>query len=203
MNKNEAKKNIQKLIDKYQVAVSAGKISKYSEEETKKDFILPLFEILGWDVHDKNEVSAEESQSSGGRVDYGFYIDSRPKFYLEAKTFKADINSSDFAHQAIRYSWNKGITWAVLTNFEKIIIFNASNTEGLLGDKLLFSISCSEYIERFDQLWRLSKEAFKEDSIDKYAEQIGKKLQKVSVNATLYKDLSNCRDILTKSISQC
>ncbi|MDP2638675.1 MAG: TaqI-like C-terminal specificity domain-containing protein [Candidatus Azambacteria bacterium] len=203
MNKNEAKKNIQKLIDKYQVAVNAGKISKYSEEETKKDFILPLFEILEWDVLDKNEVSAEESQSSGGRVDYGFYIDSRPKFYLEAKAFRADINSSDFAHQAIRYSWNKGITWAVLTNFEKIIVFNASNTEGMLGDKLLFSIDCSEYIERFDQLWQLSKESFKEDSIDKYAEQIGKKLQKVSVNAMLYKDLANCRAILTNSISQC
>lgn len=201
MNKNEAKKNIQKLVDKYQVAVGAGKIGKYSEEETKKDFILPLFEILGWDVHDKNEVSAEESQSSGGRIDYGFYIDNRPRFYLEAKAFRADINSNDFAHQVIRYSWNKDITWAILTNFEKIIVFNAKNTEGKLGDKLLFSIGCSEYIERFDQLWQLSKEAFIEDSIDKYAEQIGKKLQKISVNATLYKDLAYCRDVLTNSIA--
>lgn len=203
MNKTEIKKKLTELVGKYKIIVKSGRISKYNEEETKKDFILPLFQILGWDVFDSNEVSAEESQSSGGRVDYGFYIDSRPKFYLEAKPFKADIQNEDYAKQAIRYSWNKGITWAILTNFKRIIVFNASNTDGLLGDKLLFSINYSEYLERFDQLWQLSREAFKEDSIDKYAEQIGKKLQKVSVNTALYKDISSCRDILTNSISKC
>ncbi len=203
MNKNEAKKKIQALLDKYQVAVNSGKINKYSEEETKKDFILPLFEILGWDVHDKNEVSAEESQS-GGRVDYGFYIDGRPKFFLEAKPFKHDIHKEEFARQAIRYSWNKGVTWAVLTNFERIIVFNAQDIKSrYLSDKLLFDIPFNEYIERFDDLWQLSKESFKEDTIDKYAEKIGKKLQKVSISATLYKDISECREILTKSLSKC
>jgi len=72
MNKNEAKKKIQTLLDKYQTAVNSGKINKYSEQETKKGFIEPLFNILGWDTT-SDEVSAEEFQSSGGRVDYGFY----------------------------------------------------------------------------------------------------------------------------------
>jgi len=202
MNKNEAKKNIQKLIDKYQAVVKSGKINKYSEEETKKDFILPLFEILGWDVHDKNEVSAEESQASGGRVDYGFYLNATPKFFLEAKAFKQDIHKEEFAKQAIRYSWNKGVTWAILTNFETIIVFNAQDIESrYLGDKRLFEIPCNEYIKRFDQLWQLSRESLETNAIDKYAEQIGKKLQRIPISEILYKDISECRAILTKYLS--
>ncbi len=202
MNKTEAKKSIQKLIEKYQTAVNAGKISKYTEEETKKGFIEPLFKIFGWDFTDNEEVSAEEHQSSGGRVDYGFYLNNAPKFFLEAKAIKQDIHKEDFAKQAIRYSWNKGVTWAVLTNFETIIVFNAQNIKSkYLSDKRLFEIPYSEYIKRFDQLWQLSKESFKDDAIDKYAEQIGKKIQKIPISEILYKDISECREILTKYLS--
>lgn len=88
----KAKKDLQALIDKY-TNLTPEEIKRYTEEETKKDFVLPLFEILGWDVTNKNkkEVSAEESQS-GGRVDYGFYFDSRIRFYTEAKKLSAKCN---------------------------------------------------------------------------------------------------------------
>ena len=86
MSKNEAKEKIKDLIDKYEKIKSAGRLKSYTEEETKKDFILPLFEVLGWNVFDKEEVSAEEHVSLSGRLDYGFYINGRPKFYLEVKT---------------------------------------------------------------------------------------------------------------------
>ncbi len=84
MNQQQAKQKITELIAKYQAEKAAGKITHYSEEETKLGFIQPLFEALGWNVFDKNEVSAEE-QISGDRVDYGFYLNGRIKFYLEAK----------------------------------------------------------------------------------------------------------------------
>src|SRR3989344_8376914 len=116
MPKNQAKADIQKLIEKYETAKASGKIKSYTEEQTKKDLILPLFEALGWAVND-NDVTAEE-QISGDRVDYGFYLNGRIKFYLEAKPFRADIHKPEFAQQAIRYSWNRGVTWAVLTDFE-------------------------------------------------------------------------------------
>lgn len=73
MNKKEAKELISKLVKKYEEAFDSVQIRKYSEEDTKKDFILPLFSILGWNTSDRNEVTSEESQSSG-RVDYGFYL---------------------------------------------------------------------------------------------------------------------------------
>jgi len=198
---SEIKKLIQDLIDKYEAAKSAGRLKLYTEEETKKDFILPLFEALGWNVRDKKEVSAEEHIISSGRVDYGFYLDDRARFYLEAKKFSADIHREEFANQAIRYSWNKGVTWAVLTNFERLKVFNTQDTDKSLADKLLFEIPYAQYLERFDQLSLLSKESSGGELINKYAEEHGKKLQKISVTALLYKDIQKCRDLLTENLA--
>jgi len=201
MNKTKAEEKIKILIEKYENVKKANKLRSYTEEETKNGFIIPLFEILGWDFSNKEEVSAEESVSAG-RVDFGLYLNNRIKFYLETKKLSADLHNEDFANQAIRYSWNKGATWAVLTDFESIKVFNAQDIEKSLSDKLFFEIPYNGYIERFEQLWLLSREAFEEGLIDKEAEKYGKKLQKISVTALLYKDLQNCRDILTKDLGQ-
>jgi len=193
--------DLKNLVNKYEDIKNSGKLKLYSEEQTKKDFILPLFEILGWDVYSRSEVSAEETISSE-RVDYGFYLNDRIKFYLEAKRFNVDIHDEKFANQAIKYSFNKGATWAVLTNFETLIVFNAQDIEGKLSDKRFFEINCAEFLDRFDQLNLLSKESFKTDLLDQEAEKVGKKIQKISVTNLLYKDLQNCRDILTKDLGQ-
>jgi len=195
--KDEAKQRVASLVERYKELKSSGKLGRYSEEETKKDFILPLFEALGWDVYKKEDVSAEESISSK-RVDYGFYLNGRPQFYLEAKPFKADLNREDYANQAIQYSWNKGVTWAVLTDFENIKIFNAQDIEASLWSKQFKNISYDEFVKRFDELWLLSKESFKEDLLDKEADKAGKKLQKISVTKKLYEDLNEARELLTR-----
>lgn len=201
MDIEEVKITIEKLIEKYELVKNSNSISKYTEEETKKDFILPLFKALGWDVDNKKEVTAEEHQSSG-RVDYGFYFEGRLKFYLEAKSLGADLHKGDFANQAIRYSWNKGATWAILTDFESIKVFNAQDIERSLADKLFFEIPYTQYLERFDQLCLLSKDSFEENLLDKEAEKVGKKFQKIAVTTLLYKDLDNCRQILTHDLAQ-
>jgi hypothetical protein len=90
VNAAKAKEEVKNLVSKYETEVSSGKVKKYTEEDVKKGFILPLFEILGWDTADRSEVSSEEHIKSSGRVDYGFYLNDRPQFYLEAKSFKAD-----------------------------------------------------------------------------------------------------------------
>ena len=102
---DEARGKTKLLVDRYEKAKLARKIDKYTEEETKNAFIKPLFEALGWDFSEKDEVSAEEHIISSGRVDYGFYINGRAKFYLEAKPLRADLHREEFANQAIKYSW--------------------------------------------------------------------------------------------------
>lgn len=188
------------LVEKYRELVRIKKVGDYNEEETKIGFILPLFEALGWDINNKYEVSSEEQQS-GGRVDHGFYLNGRAKFYLEAKSLKVDLDREEFAKQAIRYSWNKGVTWAILTDFEGLKVFNAQVISESLGNKLFFEIKWDEYLNRIDQLSLLSRDSMSNGLLDKEAEKYGKKLKMISVGASLYKDLKECRDILTKSLS--
>ena len=81
-------------------------------------------------------------------------------------------------------------------------VFNAQVIDKSLFDKLFFEIKYTEYIDRFDQLWLLSKESFENNLLDAEGEKFGKKLQKVSVSELLYKDLSECRRILTNDLGQ-
>ncbi len=184
-------------MEKYEKIKSSGKLKSYTEEETKKDLILPLLEALGWNVFDRNEVSAEEHMKSRGRVDFGFYINGITKFYLEAKPFKADLDKEEYAKQAIRYSWLKGINYAVLTDFESIKVFNALADSKNLLDKLIFELSCEEFLMDFELLWLLSKESFENNLLDKYAEKHGKKKKKLTVDKKLFDDLKEARRILT------
>ena len=84
---------IVELTSKYEQIKKSGEFKKYNEESTKKDFILPLFEALGWNVYNRGKrndsISAEETISKK-RVDYGFRISGIPKFFLEAKSLKEE-----------------------------------------------------------------------------------------------------------------
>ena len=137
MDKNSALEKIKARIAYYQEVVKDGRVAKYNEEMTKKDFILPLFNALGWKTSDSREVSAEE-QVSKKRVDYGFRINGIPKFFLEAKSLREDLDNPKFFEQAVSYAWHKGCTWAVLTNFARIKILNAEWKSEQLSAKPLY-----------------------------------------------------------------
>jgi adenine-specific DNA-methyltransferase len=200
-NKSEVKENITKLVEKYEKIKAEGKIGKYNEAQTRTEFIEPLFEFLGWDMknwNNPNEVTTEESVSNG-RVDLAFRLSGIPKFFLEAKSLKSDLDIESYSRQAINYSWNKGVSWAVLTDFESLKLYNAQAKSKSLQDKLVFEIPYGEYLSDFDRLRLLSKESFQNNELDKYAEKYGKKLKKQTVNEKLYDDLRTAREILTKS----
>lgn len=197
MDKEAAKKKVAQLVERFRAAEESGAVKKYTESDTKKNLIEPLFAALGWPT-DTDEVRMEET-ISGDRVDYGFYIDGRIQFYLEAKAVKADLSEEKFAHQAIKYSWNKGVAWAVLTDFEEVKIFNAQDINASLASKRFKTIRWDEYVERFDELWLLSRVAWQEKLLDAEAEKSGKKLERVSVTAKLYEDLNEARTLLSEA----
>jgi len=200
-NKENAKQQIVGLIEKYNKVKEENRVNGYTEEMTKKDFILPLFRILGWNVEDSREVTAEENVSKK-RVDYGFRINGILKFFLEAKSLKENLDNPDFIKQAINYSWLKGCTWAVLTNFEIIKIFNAEWKTSDPFQSHLKTISYQEFLDRFDELWLLSKESFEQGLLDKEAEKWGKRTKRISVDKQLLADFTRFRELLSKSITK-
>lgn len=205
-DKESAKQVIRELIEGYNdVAANRDLYKTYNEEMTKIRFINPLFQALGWDIENKNRKSEVtfEDKISNSRVDYGFRIDGIPKFFLEAKGLKANIEDLSYAKQAIEYSWNKGCTWAVLTDFEKIKIFNAEvkvEAGSDFSENKLIEMSCQEYLERFDDLWLLSKESFLKGVLDKEAEKWGKERRAIPIDDQLLSDLTRFRELLSKSI---
>ena len=196
------KQEIRKLVEKYNRVAEEKRINQYNEEMTKKDFILPLFHALGWNTEDSSEVSAEEKISKK-RADYSFRINGIPKFFLEAKPIKADLNKPEYTEQAINYAWHKGCPWAVLTDFENIKIYNAEwKSENPIQQNLLKDIPCSSLIERFDELFLLSKEGFEKGLLDKEAEKWGKRTKKISVDKQLLTDFTRFRELLSKNITK-
>ncbi len=204
MTKEEAKQQIQKLVDKYQRVLAEGKMKSYNEAQTRNEFIEPLFEYLGWDMRNltnDNEVTTEENVS-GGRVDLAFRFNNIPAMFLEAKAMKVDLDEWKWAEQAINYSWNKSVTWAVLTDFESVKIFNAEIPPKSISQNLFIEIKCQDYINRFDQLWLLSKESFEQKLLDKEAQKWGKLTTRKQVGEKLFEDLMYWRILLTNDFKK-
>src|SRR3990172_2417080 len=158
-NKSEAKEKINALAEKYDRLTPQRK-KTYSEADTRRDFIMPLFQALGWDVYNdftENEV-VEEETSISGRIDYSFRLNNITQFVLEAKSIPEDLDKEQWAKQAIEYGWNKGIAWVILTDFEGLKLFNSDWKVDFPKANLEFTYK--EYITRFDDLWLLSKESF-------------------------------------------
>lgn len=201
MTKKEVKLQIAKLVERYDRILKAGKTKSYNEAQTRNEFIEPFFESLGWDMRNQttdNEVTTEESVS-GGRIDLAFRLNNIPLMFLEAKPLKADLNVESYSRQAINYAWNKGVNYAVLSDFENIKVYNAQAESKSLLDKLIFEISYTEYISDFERLWLLSKESFSRGALDEYAQKYGKMKKSLTVNEKLFGDLKEAREILTKA----
>jgi len=201
MTKQEAKQKITKLIEKYKKLVDAKKIKTYNEAQTRNEFIEPMFEFLGWDMRNlenPNEVTTEETVSKG-RVDLAFRLNNIPVMFLEAKALRIDLDEWKWAEQAINYSWNKSVTWAILTDFEGIKIFNAEIPPKNLSQNLFFELKWDEYLNRFDQLWLLSKESFEQKLLEKQAEKWGKLTKRKQVSEKLFEDLTDWRTKLTEN----
>ena len=204
MKKQEAKHKIAKLVEKYEKLVDERKVKSYNEAQKRNEFIEPLFGFLGWDMRNlenPGEVTTEENVSKG-RVDLAFRLNHIPVMFLEAKALRVDLDEWKWAEQAINYSWNKSVTWAILTDFEGIKIFNAEIPPKSLSQNLFFELKWYEYLDRFEQLWLLSKESFEEKRLAEQAEKWGKLTKRKQVGEKLFEDLTNWRTKLTKDFKK-
>jgi predicted RNA methylase len=201
MDKERAKEEIRVLLERYtQIMKKEREIKSKEEEMTKKDLIRPLFErVLRWNFEE--DVTAEEKISKGW-VDYGFRINDVPKFFLEAKALGENLDNQKFFEQAVNYAYYKRCPWAVLTNFETVKILNAEWETPYYFSSHFMTIKCNEFVDRFEDLWLLSKESFEQGLLDKLAEKYGKRTKKASVDKQLLNDFTKFRDMLSKNITK-
>jgi hypothetical protein len=149
MDREIVKDEIRLLVEKYSRIVKEERDIKSKEEErTKKDLIRPLFErVLGWNFEE--DVTAEEKISKGW-VDYGFRLNGVPKFFLEAKALREDLDNQKFFEQAVNYTYYKRCPWVILTKFETVKILNAEWETPYYFSSHLMPIKCNEFLDRFE-----------------------------------------------------
>ena len=202
--KELAKTKIQEKIDTYEALKKSGRYESISESETCSKFIKPLFEALGWDTTGDrilDEVTEQETAGGLKRVDYAFNINSSPVMYLEAKKLSVDLDDPSFARQAINYGYSKSVKWVILTDFEGIIVFNSLLKTKRNSERIVLKLSYTEYLDKFDDLWLLSKESIVNGKLDERARTKGPIVNKVSINEILLSKLLIWRNELIKKIA--
>jgi type I restriction-modification system DNA methylase subunit len=199
-DRDNARAQIAALVEKFD-RTPKKEIAGYTEQQMRVSFILPLFQALGWDTTNPAEMSAEENISRGF-VDFGFYLHGVPVFYLETKRAREDITRTEYMKQAINYAYLKGVTWAVLTDFDEMMVFNAEWEDDDPEKTRLFHFRHADYAGgSFDDLWLLSKEAMGASEIDHLAERVGRKAKREPVTSILFKQLTDWRFRLFQNIT--
>ena len=159
--------DLQRLISQYERSAGTYKNAKaYNEQDCRDEFISPLLECFGWDVHNKKgappqykEVVVEKFSSKKERPDYTLTLNGVSKLFVEAKKPAVEIRlEAGAARQARSYGWNAGHKLSVLTNFEYLMIYDTTNLP-MEGDTPMTSLyRCyhyTEYVEKYKQIYAL------------------------------------------------
>lgn len=102
-----------KLKDFIEKIQTENKFQILSEEATKQSIILPILQLLGWEVFDTDEVYPEFSIEST-RVDYALRNGQNNKVFIEVKRINEDIEKHQ--EQLLTYSFRQGVNLSILTN---------------------------------------------------------------------------------------
>lgn len=124
-----------------------------NEAITRSNLIDPLLIFLGWNIHDLTEVEQEKQVISRNFVDYALKIDGIAKLYIEAKKINDDLTDMRNVSRAVSYTNDDGIEWCLMTNGDKLNLYQ-TRKPGNLNDKLVLEIQISternlEFLEFF------------------------------------------------------
>lgn len=189
ISRQQARQQIEQLIKQYDAIPKAERPS-LTEANVLHQFIDPLLRALGWPMHDPHRCKYELS-TQVGRPDVVLLPEAGGNVFVEAKRFgiidklaqsknrlegivtpgqlslpgmAADRTSEE--QQAINYAFSNGGTWAILTNFERLRLFNARR------DWLVLSFEePSAFLDEFDQLWQLSYDSIINGRLDQLSNQ--------------------------------
>ena len=191
---DSAQSAIRDLVSRYETLTPSQRRA-YNETATRNDFIDPLFEALGWNMHDNAEVARELTVGSRKRVDYSFRIRGVSRFLLEAKSL-GEVLEDRHAQQALDYAWNAGVDWVVLCNFSELKLYYASSQRAARLRPFM-DLGAVDYGARFAELWLLGREATERHELAQNAVGIQRRRP---VDELLFEDLGRWRRDLLGSM---
>jgi hypothetical protein len=139
-----------------------------NEAQTKDYLIRPFFELLGWDFSNPDEVVPEESDSSGRRPDYSFYVGGLPKILIEAKALSNQLNDIKMINEKMSYCLSTQVPFLIITNGMLYKIYY-SKLDGANKDKLLFDFQLDENVDE-ESINKLKKDTVAKDDLLNFAQ---------------------------------
>ena len=133
-------------------------------------------------------------------MDFSFRIGGVPRFYLETKRISEDLTKPQWVRQAMDYAWTKGVTWALLSDFEGLRVLNAEWKEDNPLRAQFIDFGVDTYLADFERLWWLSRTETVAGTLNREAEKVGKKAHRQPVSQHLFDDLKEWRHGLFKNV---
>lgn len=140
-----------------------------TEEATKNSMIMPLIQILGYNVFDPLEVVpefiADIGTKKGEKVDYAVLKDGKPVMLFECKKAGADLNINH-AGQLFRYFHVTSARFGVLTNGLTYRFFTDLEEPNKMDEKPFFEFNILDFKDRdVEELKKFTKSIFDLESI--------------------------------------
>ncbi len=189
---------------------------RFSERETREQFLNEFFTILGWDVENRREVflyqqdTIPEARLRLGDTmhyaDYAFRVDARTRFYCEAKAAHRDIDDPDYIFQAKRYAWSSmRAELVILTDFETFRVYDCRSRPDVArpreGELERFHMSYADYARNFDLLWNtFSEPAVSGGAIGTLLERVEPPIRRIRADRAFIADLNDLRLLLGRDI---
>ena len=211
-----APKEIRDLVEKFAEHSETYKRPGYNETLLRRDFLDPFFEVLGWDMTNRQgyaeayrDVIHEDAlrvEKAARAPDYCFRIGGTRKFFVEAKKPAVDIRSDvSPAFQLRRYAWTAKLPLSILTDFEEFAVYDCRkrpDKNDKASEARILLLSYTDYLTRWDEIAGVfSRDAILKGSFDKFAESTKKKRGTAPVDEEFLKEIDHWREELAKNLS--
>jgi len=167
-----------------------------SEEAVKQSLVLPLLQLLGYNVFDPGELIPEfmadpKNQigiKKGEKVDYAVVSEGNPLFLIEVKGSDAQLDPH--MSQVIRYFASTPAKFAIITNGIKYLFFTDINATNIMDSSPFLTINLepdirdSEIAElkKFHKSYYNANDIFSSATTMKYGSSIKQYLKEQLVN---------------------
>ncbi len=209
-------KTLKNLVDDFHRNIDTYKTNAYNEANTRIQFIDRFFELLGWDVNNKQgfseaykEVVHEDSLKIGSYMkapDYSFRLGGSRIFFVEAKKPAIDIKNDIVpAYQLRRYGWTAKLPVSILTDFEEFAVYDCrvkpNQTDKASTARILY-FTYKDFLEKWDEIYALfGKENILKGSLENFVKSAKKIKGSSEVDKEFLKEISSWRDVLARNIA--
>lgn len=146
-----------------------------TEEATKTSFIMPFFQILGYDIFNPlefvPEFTADVGIKKGEKVDYAIIIDDAPAILIEAKSINEKLEKHD--SQLFRYFATTSAKFGILTNGIEYRFYTDLDENNKMDSVPFFTIDITKIKDlQIAELAKFHKENYDIDNISSTASEL-------------------------------